>query len=128
MQRVPAATLAKAVVSTGAGFSLLIDGKLRKISLYTCNKPLPGVTVFEDTATRAANGNFLQVPLLGGTTANEIDVFQVDTELITIGFVPPVLTELISDISTLVSPWPSNPIYRLLMSVHGSSSSLAQQA
>uniref|UniRef100_A0A8H7Y3H9 Carboxylic ester hydrolase n=1 Tax=Psilocybe cubensis TaxID=181762 RepID=A0A8H7Y3H9_PSICU len=86
MQKVPAEKLAETVVSTGTSFSILIDG----------------VTIFDDNPARLANGNFLKVPLLGGTTANEDDVFQLDTELITLGFAPPVLTEMISDINTLV--------------------------
>lgn len=72
------------------------------------------MTTFADTQTRAANGNFMHVPLLGGTTANEVDVFQLDTELITIGFAPPVLTELISDLGTLVISSPYYSAYQPL--------------
>jgi hypothetical protein len=84
MQGVPAQTLEKAVVSTNAGFSLVADNK----------------TIFADTQQRAANGNFLKVPLLGGTVANEDDIFVVVDELVTTGVSVPVLTELISDLDT----------------------------
>lgn len=60
-------------------------------------------TLFADTQQRAANGNFLKVPLLGGTVANEDDIFVVVQELVTTGISVPVITELISDIETAVS-------------------------
>jgi hypothetical protein len=84
MQGVPAQTLEKAVVSTNAAFGLVADNK----------------TLFADTQQRAADGNFLKVPLLGGTVANEDDVFVVVQELVTTGISVPVITELISDIET----------------------------
>jgi len=104
MQGVPAATLEAAVISTNAGFNLVADSKDWEF-IY------PGwlietsidVTVFTDAQTRAANGDFLRVPMLGGSTQNEDDVFMVGGELVSTGFAKPVVTEMISDIQTLVS-------------------------
>ena len=42
-------------------------------------------TIFADTQQRAANGNFLKVPLLGGTVANEEDIFVVVQRVMTFG-------------------------------------------
>jgi len=64
--------------------------------------PSPDVTVFADVKIRAANGRFLHVPLLGGTTANENDIFTIAGELVTTGFAKPVITGMVADISTLL--------------------------
>ena len=66
------------------------------------------MTIFADTPARAAAGNFLHVPLLTGSTANEMDIFVVDAELLQFGVALPVLTEMLSDIDTLVN---TNSIY-----------------
>ncbi|KAF4620391.1 hypothetical protein D9613_000964 [Agrocybe pediades] len=79
MQVMPAKKLEAAVISTNAAFTLVAD----------------------NVNTRAANGNFLHVPLMGGTTMNENDIFAVAGELVTTGFAKPVITEMISDIQTL---------------------------
>ncbi|TFK45027.1 carboxylesterase [Crucibulum laeve] len=78
MQTVPFRTLENAVISTNSAFNLVMDD----------------ITVFSDTATRAATGNFLQVPMIGGSTAQEADIFVVVQELVTLGFTIPVVTEL----------------------------------
>ncbi|KAF9562978.1 carboxylesterase [Agrocybe pediades] len=85
MQGMPAKTLEAAVISTNAAFTLVADN----------------ITVFADVNIRAANGNFLHVPMMGGTTMNENDIFAVAGELVTTGFAKPVITEIISDIQTL---------------------------
>ncbi|KAF9077249.1 carboxylesterase [Rhodocollybia butyracea] len=69
MQNVSTTDLATAVSNTESSFSLVLDG----------------VTVFADTQARAAAGNFLKVPLLAGTTANEGDIFIVLEELLLVG-------------------------------------------
>uniref|UniRef100_A0A8H7Y880 Carboxylic ester hydrolase n=1 Tax=Psilocybe cubensis TaxID=181762 RepID=A0A8H7Y880_PSICU len=86
MQKTEANTLENAVVSTGATFNLVIDN----------------TTIFADTNARAANGQFLHVPLLGGTAANEDDIFIVAQELVTAGIVIPSVTEMLSDVETLL--------------------------
>lgn len=60
------------------------------------------ITIFSDTAARSAAGNFLHVPLLGGSTANEGDIFVVAAELLAVGVAVPTLTELLADIETQV--------------------------
>jgi hypothetical protein len=60
------------------------------------------ITVFADVAQRAADGNFLRVPLLGGTVADEDDIFVLAQELLTLGVAVPAVTEMLSDVETLV--------------------------
>jgi len=61
------------------------------------------ITIFSDTAARAAAGNFLKVPLLVGSTQNEGDIFVVGAELLSpLGFAPPLVTELAADLETEV--------------------------
>ncbi|KAF8161400.1 carboxylesterase [Crassisporium funariophilum] len=86
MEAVPFQTLENAVISTNAAFNLVVDN----------------ITIFADTQQRAAAGNFLHVPLLGGTAANEDDIFTVAQELVTVGFTVPVVTEMLSDVETLL--------------------------
>ncbi|KAG6872310.1 hypothetical protein C0995_010961 [Termitomyces sp. Mi166 len=52
-----------------------------------------GITIFADAQARAAAGNFLHVPLLGGSNKNEADLLLVATELLTTGFTVPAVTE-----------------------------------
>lgn len=66
----------------------------------------PDITIFSDTLARVADGNFLKVPLLGGTVAQEDDIFLVAQELLTTGNVVPVVTEILSDIQTQVFTLP----------------------
>ena len=47
--------------------------------------------------------SFLNVPILSGTTANEGDIFVVEQEELSLGFVLLVVTQLLSDIMTLAS-------------------------
>lgn len=61
------------------------------------------ITYFQDNPARAAAGQFLKVPMMMGTTTNEEDVFTVAQELVEVGHVIPVLSELMSDIVTTVS-------------------------
>ncbi|KAF9562982.1 carboxylesterase [Agrocybe pediades] len=86
MQAVPFRTLENAVISTNATFNRVVDN----------------INVFADTATRAAAGNFLKVPLLGGTAANEDDVFLLIQELLTTGISTPTISEMLSDVTTLI--------------------------
>lgn len=62
------------------------------------------ITIFSDVRRRAAAGNFLHVPMLGGTTAQEGDIFVVEEELLTTGIVIPGVTQTVSDIVTKVVP------------------------
>lgn len=108
MQGVQANKLESAVISTGAAFDLVADSAYSCSGVNSLAKPhdlvflVLDVTRFADTQTRAANGNFLHVPLLGGTTANEFDVFIVNKELLAANVTIPAITEVFSDIQTLV--------------------------
>ncbi|KAG6897734.1 hypothetical protein C0992_011662 [Termitomyces sp. T32_za158] len=51
-------------------------------------------------------GNFLHVPLLGGTTENEGDIFVVGEELLATGVVVPDITEIVADLETQVRSAP----------------------
>ncbi|KJA28776.1 hypothetical protein HYPSUDRAFT_196943 [Hypholoma sublateritium FD-334 SS-4] len=84
MEAVPFRTLENAVISTGIEFNLLTDN----------------ITIFSDTLARAAAGNFLKVPLLGGSNLNEGDIFIVAAQLITTGVALPFITEVLADIMT----------------------------
>ncbi|KAF9047536.1 carboxylesterase [Panaeolus papilionaceus] len=84
MKAVPFRTLGDAVIKSNLSFNLVADN----------------ITIFTDTATRAANGNFLKVPVLGGTAANEGDIFVVAQQLLTTGFTIPTVTEILADIQT----------------------------
>jgi len=87
MKKVPGRTLEDAVVSTNTAFGLVQDN----------------ITNFGDVNTRAASGNFLKVPLLVGSTANEGDIFAVGAEVLSpLGFAPPFVTELTADLLTQI--------------------------
>ncbi|KAF9478107.1 carboxylesterase, partial [Pholiota conissans] len=81
MQAVPAQTLQKAVISSNASFFLVVD----------------------NTNERARAGKFLRVPLLVGSTANEEDIIIVAQQLVSPGFVLPVVTEIFSDALTALA-------------------------
>lgn len=68
------------------------------------------ITVFADYAARAASGNFLKVPLFIGSNENEGDIFIIAQELLTLGFAPPVVTQLLSDAVTQASICLSLPV------------------
>ncbi|KAF9002956.1 carboxylesterase [Cyathus striatus] len=85
MQQVPFRTLENAVISTGAALNPIVDG----------------INIFADVQARSQSGNFLHVPLLSGSTAQEYDIFIVGQELLANGTVIPVLTEATSDALTL---------------------------
>ncbi|KAJ3557787.1 hypothetical protein NP233_g11658 [Leucocoprinus birnbaumii] len=101
MKKVPGRTLEDAVVSTGAAFGLVQDN----------------ITIFSDTAARAAAGNFLKVPLLVGSTQNEGDIFVVGAELLSpLASAPPFVTELAADLEThlgFTCPAGANALNRL---------------
>lgn len=61
------------------------------------------ITIFADIAARSAAGNFLHAPLLGGSTLNEGDVFVIDQETLILGSAPPMITEVLADLTTQVS-------------------------
>lgn len=82
MQAVAFRKLEDAVISTNAVFNPLVDG----------------ITVFSDMDARFVAGNFLHVPLLTGTTAQEWDIAVVDSEELTLGYSLPVITELLADV------------------------------
>lgn len=58
--------------------------------------------MFSDTQLRGVLGQFLHVPMLTGTTAQEGDIFAVGAELLTLGAVIPGVTEQLSDVVTKV--------------------------
>ncbi|KAF9463608.1 Alpha/Beta hydrolase protein [Collybia nuda] len=84
MKAVPFRKLEDTIINTNTEFILVADN----------------INIFIDTTSRAAAGNFLKVPLLGGSTQHEGDVFAVATEEIAVGVIPPVITELLADIDT----------------------------
>ncbi|KAF8963596.1 carboxylesterase [Flammula alnicola] len=86
MKAVPFRTLENALISTNTTFSPVTDN----------------VTMFSDTTARAATGNFLKVPLLGGSTLNEFDIFLVASELLSMNFTIPILTQAASDLFTQI--------------------------
>ncbi|KAF8963585.1 carboxylesterase [Flammula alnicola] len=100
----PHDTIVKGVIEqSGRRVIYLLDRLKQKLPVGPDRRSsMSDATIFADTPTRAANGSFLRVPLLGGTVANEDDIFMVAQELITVGFVIPVATELISDIITTI--------------------------
>ena len=76
---------------------------------------------------RAAAGDFLHVPLLGGSVEHEADLLVVPRELTTLGFSLPVVTEILSDLQTQVRvrsvcDWLANSIPILEAVLHLSSS------
>lgn len=76
-----------------------LTGLLPKLICFT----LSGVTAFSDTAARAAAGDFLRVPVLAGSLANEGDIFITVGEILEIdALIQPVL-DILSSIFTLVS-------------------------
>ncbi|KIJ29189.1 hypothetical protein M422DRAFT_269456 [Sphaerobolus stellatus SS14] len=86
MQNIPAGSLEDAVINSNVSFKLVQDN----------------ITIFTDPVARSAAGNFLRVPLLGGSTAQEGDILYVWLELLAQGFVVLSLTELASDALTLL--------------------------
>ncbi|KAF9012651.1 carboxylesterase [Cyathus striatus] len=85
MKSTPARVLGDAILSTGSSFMPLIVDE---------------ITFFSDPDKRSADGNFLRVPMLGGSTLNEMDVFLVAQQLVAKGFTVPVITEIVSDATT----------------------------
>ncbi|KAG6902004.1 hypothetical protein C0995_005804 [Termitomyces sp. Mi166 len=80
MKQVPAKKLENVIINTAAFL------------------PIPdGITIFTDAQARAAAGNFLHVPLLGGSNQNEADLLVVAEELLTTGFVVPIVTQSLAD-------------------------------
>jgi len=63
--------------------------------------------MFPDTNARAAAGNFLKVPVLTGTTSDEIDIFLLAQTRVTGGVSTPTITEMLSDVTTLVRVHPT---------------------
>jgi len=61
-----------------------------------------GITVPGDIASLSASGKFLEVPLLVGNTAQESDIFIVETQLLQFGGSIPVVTQVVSDALTEV--------------------------
>ncbi|EKM81264.1 hypothetical protein AGABI1DRAFT_112934 [Agaricus bisporus var. burnettii JB137-S8] len=85
MKQVPGRTLEDAVVNTNSNLGLVIDN----------------ITVFGDITSRVADGNFLKVLLLVGSTQHEGDIIVVGTELLSpLGFAQPLVTELLADLFT----------------------------
>ncbi|PFH49723.1 hypothetical protein AMATHDRAFT_147073 [Amanita thiersii Skay4041] len=85
MKAVPTKKLENAVIDSNTTFRPLADN----------------ITIFTDTAARGAAGNFLRVPLLGGTTAQEGDIFVLVSELLELGIAIPGVTQTASEFTTL---------------------------
>ena len=104
MRAVDPNVLEQAVLSTGTSFEVIVDGDLIYISVSNGidTSRCIDVTIFSDTRTRAAAGNFLHVPMLTGTTANEGDIFVVEEELLTLDFAIPGITTVVSNAVTQV--------------------------
>ncbi|KAG6887715.1 hypothetical protein C0992_011002 [Termitomyces sp. T32_za158] len=93
MKKVPFRQLEDAVINTNMNFAPIPDGPHFR---------LLGITMFADVLARAMAGNFLHVPLLGGTLHDEEDIFVVAAELVAAGFVVPGITEILSDLETQI--------------------------
>lgn len=103
MKAVPFRTLENAVISTEAAFGLTVDSEPREQCLSKCPANTKSdITIFGDTAARAAAGNFLHVPLLSGSVAQEEDIFLVAAQQLSPGITIPVVTEILSDAITQV--------------------------
>ena len=104
MKAVPFRTLENAVISTNAAFNRVVDSTCLFLLIGTVHWQgvYLDINIFTDTAARAAAGNFLRVPVLGGTAANEDDIFLLVQELLTTGISTPTISEMLSDVSTLV--------------------------
>ncbi|KAF8960251.1 Alpha/Beta hydrolase protein [Flammula alnicola] len=87
MRAVDANVLETAVLNTGTTFDVIVDD----------------VTIFSDTRQRAIAGNFLHVPMLTGTTAQEGDIFVVEEEILTLDFAIPGVTTVVSNAVTKVA-------------------------
>ncbi|KIK65951.1 hypothetical protein GYMLUDRAFT_239625 [Collybiopsis luxurians FD-317 M1] len=91
MQNISTTDLSAAVNNMSTQFSLVLDN----------------VTVFADTQARASSGDFLKVPMLTGTTANEGDVIVAVAELdLAGGTIQPAL-DILSSIYTMQTSCPS---------------------
>ncbi|KZO94182.1 alpha/beta-hydrolase [Calocera viscosa TUFC12733] len=84
IQAVPWQTLLNEVISSGESFNSYADGQ----------------TLFSDVPSRSADGNFLKVPFLVGTNADEGDIFVVAAEQEDFNFTIPVVTTVLSDAIT----------------------------
>lgn len=106
MKAVPFRKLEDAVISTNTNLAPLADSKPLILFPLLCSLDPAGnhtdISFFADYPTRSAAGNFLQVPLLIGSTQNEGDIFVVGLEETTLGFTVPVITGLLSDVVTQV--------------------------
>ncbi|KAF9475187.1 alpha/beta-hydrolase [Pholiota conissans] len=87
MRAVDPNVLEKAVLSTDTSFTVIADD----------------ATIFSDTRKRAAASNFLHVPMLIGSTANEGDIFIVAEELLELGFTIPGVETVVSNAITKVA-------------------------
>ncbi|KZO94175.1 alpha/beta-hydrolase [Calocera viscosa TUFC12733] len=86
MQAVPWEALLNEVVSSDQSFTPYNDGQ----------------TIFSDVSTRSSNGEFLKVPFLVGTNANEGDIFVVEFEEGEFNTTIPIATTALSDAVTEV--------------------------
>lgn len=80
------------------------------IALEATFAPVPdGITYFDDTNERSAAGEFLKVPLLVGSNAQEGDIFVVSLEVLELGGSIPGLTqEGSADITELLFTCPAS--------------------
>ena len=102
MKSVPPSTLRDAISHTNISFNLVVDSKYARQKILGVAYVRVDITLFPDFRDRAAAGNFLRVPLLSGTTQHESDIIAVAQQELALGFAPPVVTELLSDLQTQV--------------------------
>ncbi|KAF9562983.1 carboxylesterase [Agrocybe pediades] len=96
------------LVSNAAQFKCMLKKPFRTLenvvlnTSSTFNRVVDDINVFSDTPARSAAGNFLRVPLMGGTTVNENDIFLLIQELLSTGISTPTISEMLSDVTTLM--------------------------
>ncbi|KNZ75722.1 Cholinesterase [Termitomyces sp. J132] len=123
MKQVPYRDLENVVINTTA-FIPISDSKLFSIQLVKVSEGLGllatflDITLFSDYQERAAAGNFLHVPLLGGSTENEADLLVVAAELQTTGVVVPAATEELADAVTEDFTCPAGDTARNAFNAH----------
>ncbi|KAH6910326.1 carboxylesterase [Coprinopsis sp. MPI-PUGE-AT-0042] len=86
MKAVPGRKLQDTVITTASSFNIVIDN----------------VTIHHDIIARAAAGNFLKVPLMIGSTAEEADVYVYPTHLKNYGGIVPGIFQMQADATTLL--------------------------
>lgn len=105
MQIIPWQELEDVIITLNAAFAPVPDGMLPPDNDFIANeRSSQGITYFSDINTRSASGEFLKVPLLVGTNAQEGDLFVVALEELDLGSTIPGLTqEGADDVTEVIS-------------------------